>query len=178
MELCSFCSQPSEKIPCQRCKRLGKEKSKADSVFFDVDNCKYVNAQELHFASAPWLVVDLHKTADLLTVQEFNNAVKGRNVKLLMLSYVGTTTQTRLHAQEQLRSMDADRRFLCFRKDDQRLVGTKGHFMEAAGFAPGTVLLDDGMVNINAVKQKRFCGVHITSADQVYRELKERLFTQ
>lgn len=129
MPTCSFC-RISEGVPwkefslCNTCKKLSKKISKSEGIYYDVLNTKYITGDEIPgFSNAT--ILDLHGVADLLTPEELP---KGN---IIILSYVGTTTQTRITAHNDIMLFKdtIEGGYLCFRKEPTLHTGNKGHFI-------------------------------------------------
>lgn len=160
---CSFCQCRDKVNPisngwfaaCWQCRSVSK-KSKKEPLFYNILEGKYVDAPTPRAPRA--LVLDLHNVCDRFEPKEMAElaaplAAKGWHV--LVLSYVGSTTNTRLGAQDyaaemhqHLPALDA---YLCFQRGEGVLPSNKGGFIAALGAAE-TQFLDDGEDHIASGK--------------------------
>lgn len=105
----------------------------------------------------PALVLDLHNVCDLRTPQEMAELVAPLSGKyqIVLLSYVGATTTTRLEAQDYMKMMHNAAPhihcYLCFQRGDHVAMSDKGDFIAQLG-APETHFVDDGEDHIEAGK--------------------------
>jgi hypothetical protein len=89
-------------------------------------------------------------------------------IKIVILSYVGALTPTRIDAQELIPKYNANYHFLCFKKKQNASVGTKGHFMRCMG-VEHAVLLDDSDINCKSARIAGFEGVQISRDEDTAR---------
>lgn len=146
---CKFCPETktvNEKGICDQCRRLSKTCRKGTGIFYNVKTKSYVDGDSL-IESSPCIIFDLHGVADLFTVDEFSNLIKPiLNRKVYILSYVGSTTNTRLEACEWLEKLlqisPNVKPYLCFYRKNVMATGNKGGFISMLS-CPNVIFLDD-----------------------------------
>ena len=157
MESCSFChTRKGEAFKtfyrCSTCKRLSKDARKGTGLYFLVDELSYTPGRTLakYISSLPSskaLVIDLEKTLNLLSPSEFadyTTKLQERGWTIVILSYVGTTTATRVAAHQEILGYTADFRVLCFRRGDMLNPGNKGYLLGLLrNFFTELIFLDD-----------------------------------
>lgn len=154
MATCDFCPCNEKVNPvaqgrfhaCWQCRTVSN-KSKKTPIFYDILRGKYV-AEPLA-RSESVLVLDLHNVCDRFTPQELAGLVRPfleEGWQVTILSYVGSTTTTRIGAQDFALSLyklvpDIDA-YLCFRRGSLVEASNKGGFIKALG-APEVHFFDD-----------------------------------
>ena len=99
------------------------------------------------------IVFDVHNVVDRYEPEEFKKIVNtlSKDIKIVILSYVGSITGTRLYTQQYLKDnfSEFDDKFFCFKKSSYCEPGTKGFFMQRLG-AEKVILFDDSQKNIDS----------------------------
>lgn len=154
---CRFCpsrKDVNEKEICVHCRRVSKACKKGTGIYYNVKTKTYVQGDELNEPN-PCIIFDLHGVADLFTLQEFIQLVQPLQSKVYLLSYVGSTTNTRLGAcqwmEDLIKLAPHVNAFLCFARKDSPAPGNKGGFIQSLG-SPDVTFLDDGKDHIEAAK--------------------------
>jgi hypothetical protein len=150
---CTFCKTSEgepwkEFIVCNTCKKVSKKASKGEGVYFDVFNSKYITGDDIPGFSDV-TILDLHGVADLLTPEEMPEG------NIIILSYVGSTTNTRITAHDDIMSRKDTIKggYLCFKKGPTLHTGNKGHFIMKMCNNGGncTLFVDDSEENCASV---------------------------
>lgn len=141
--MCDFCpetqgvEQKKKYKACHTCRTASKKAGQGSGLFYDSINKQYVDGDALPaVVVARALVLDLHNVTDLLSVPEFIEHVgplKDKYDHVVLLSYVGTTTDTRTGAETQMREFHEGlpwiHGYLCFKRGAAVATGNKGDFI-------------------------------------------------
>lgn len=167
---CDFCpgaidvQQKLKYKACRDCRMVQKLASKNCGVYYDAKHGKYVSGDNIHEryhgqesdVQSSFLVLDLHNVVDLLTPNELADATAPLRQfnNIIILSFVGTTTETRIQAQKDMvlyRELIPDLdTYLCFKRGDAPAPGNKGHFIAMMQPASSIHFLDDHEDHIKA----------------------------
>ena len=119
---------------CRLCKQVSKKCGKGSGQYYRIaDGAKdagtYLSGDELADVGAAVgrkaLVFDFHNVVDRFTPEEFAEMIKpfADNHALFVLSYVGSTTRTRVEADADIRArmvlVPGLQGYLCFRRSDK-----------------------------------------------------------
>ena len=135
---------------CRLCKQVSKKCKKGSGQYYRIadgaaDAGTYLSGDELADAGAAVgrkaLVFDYHNVVDRFTPEEFAELTKPfvASHALFVLSYVGSTTWTRVEADADIRArmvlVPGLQGYLCFRRSKTVEPGNKGGFIRALGAA-------------------------------------------
>ena len=159
---CYFCGandnvqQKANWQVCRTCTQLSKKCSKGEGLYYHVLNRQYVAGDQPDLSVGKLLVLDLHNVTDQVPPAELDAVLAETKVdKVVVLSFVGTTTDTRVEADTQIREIVAAIKskpidgYLCFKRGDHVRPGNKGGFIAASG-ASQVYFLDDSSDHIAA----------------------------
>ena len=146
---------------CKRCKRIGKDEYFI--YYYNITTNKYITYRMtikktdkniIDFSKEDKVIVfDVHNVIDRYEPKEFKKIVNtlSKDIKIVILSYVGNITGTRLYTQQYLKNnfSEFDNKFFCFKKNSYCEPGTKGFFMQRLG-AEKIILFDDSQKNIDS----------------------------
>lgn len=151
---------------CTPCKQVSKKCKKGSGLYYQIalkqkEGGVYLSGDELAettlSSNKECIVFDYHNVTDLFTPEEFVQLVKPfiDNYKIFILSYVGSTSKTRIEADEDIRkimiSLPKLQGFLCFRRGDTSQPGNKGGFIKSLK-SKNTTFFDDSEDHISAGK--------------------------
>ena len=160
--------QKSKFAACRVCLKVQKQLKHDSGIYFDVLARAYRTGDEVR-AQFPTLncrklVLDLHGVTDLLSVPDFaqltSSALAAGVDHVVLLSYVGTTTQTRIEAQaameQYVREVTAGNQllvsaFVCFHRGGTVEPSNKGHFVQML-HAPSVLFFDDSTDHVSAAQ--------------------------
>jgi len=172
---CEFCKsgenvQEQERwTVCQNCKQVSKKCRKGSGLYYQIADPVagvgaagvYVTGDQLPDVAKSMgrraLVFDFHNVADRFRPEEFADLVAPfvGSYSLYVLSYVGSTTPTRVEADADIRAMMALvpelRGWLCFRRSEAVEPGNKGGFIRALG-ATSVCFFDDSEDHVKSGK--------------------------
>lgn len=165
---CQFChsvddvQQKPKFTACRACLTLQKRMKRDTGLFYDVMGRRYMTGADIRTEFSKdkrLLVLDLHGVTDLLSKAEFADMVtrvEAAGFRVILLSYVGTTTQTRIDAQTDMLAYMAHAAnvcaFTCFHRGDTVELSNKGHFVQMLMDPETTVhFFDDGLDHVMAV---------------------------
>lgn len=142
---------------CTPCAQVSKKCKKGAGIYYSVGDSCYLTGEELaaHYADEAerHVLLDLHGVTDLFTPEEFKEIMsvvpEGTVVKIL--SFVGSTTQTRVDAHHQILEYGVPG-YLCFARKDTAGAGSKGGFIVATGVADALVFADDSEDHVASAK--------------------------
>lgn len=164
MPACDFCAA-TERVKvgdrwtaCHACRSASKNAKKGTGLYYDAIERTYCEGKDLRVeAAGDVLVLDLHNVTDMFSPEQFRELVAPLipRYHVVLLSYVGTTTRTRIDAEAQMREFHAALPmidgYLCFRRGDTVAPGNKGHFISLVR-AGKVTFLDDGADHIASGK--------------------------
>lgn len=153
--VCTFCGSNEKVVPCKQweachaCRGVSKKCKKGSGVYYNVVSHEYQS--EVPMVSGNAAVFDLHNVVDRYEPKEFVDRIASKylvaNYTVYVLSYVGSTTNTRLEAQEYMEEIQQHCEhincYLCFHRDDKATPGSKGGFITQLN-AESVVFFDDG----------------------------------
>lgn len=163
---CEFCKSKEyvEELErwtvCRSCKQVSKKCRKGSGLYYRIADPGagegvagvYVTGDDLSdlakSVGRPALVFDLHNVVDRFTPEEFAELVAPfvKSHSLHVLSYVGSTTSTRVDADADIQARMALvpelQGWLCFRRSESVEPGNKGGFIRALG-ASSVCFFDD-----------------------------------
>ena len=122
---------------------------KNSNYYYAEDLCKKINQK----AGNNIIVFDFYKTLSLFTSKECNDLYEKlkSKFKIIILSYVGFNTQTRIKAEKELEKYKADYKILCFKRGSEEIKGNKGYFISRL-IAKNIYFFDDSDDHIESVK--------------------------
>jgi hypothetical protein len=158
---CDFCPC-DEKVndngrfkACHQCRSVSKKCKKNTGTYYNVKSCHYDHGDTIRPRTegdkdGRAVVFDLHNVADAFTIPEFVNLVSpliDQYEWVGILSFVGSTTQTRKDADGYIKLLMARcpklKGYLCFRRNETAFPGTKGGFITCLNAAE-VHFFDDG----------------------------------
>lgn len=163
---CEFCKSKEnvEELErwtaCRSCKQVSKKCRKGSGLYYQIADPTagvgaagvYVTGDQLpdvaKSVGRPALVFDFHNVTDRFTPEKFAELVAPfvKSHSLHVLSYVGSTTSTRVGADADIQARMALvpelQGWLCFRRSEAVEPGNKGGFIRALG-ASGVCFFDD-----------------------------------
>ena len=182
---CQFCGsqtdvqQKSKFAACRVCLKVQKRLKHDSGVYFDVLARAYRTGDEVRaqFATPTCrrLVLDLHGVTDLLSMPDFaqltDSALAAGVDHVVLLSYVGTTTQTRIEAQTAMEQYVREvghqplvSAFVCFHRGDTVEPSNKGHFVQML-HAPSVLFFDDSTDHVSAAQNAGADAHHVMTED-------------
>jgi len=194
--ICSFCRLEGgeiwEKVKegqptvtynrCSTCKTISKKCKKGKSMYYSIEQTVYVPGDKIDLnlnskvSSDPrLLVLDYHNVTDLFNPEELTEILKNLKIPVIILSYVGSTTITRINTHAEVLDYKLPG-WLCFQKKETADPGSKGHFLgilKEQGFRP--ILFDDSEDNIMSALAADCDARLITSRDDVKVEVGKLL---
>lgn len=187
MSKCSFClnecdgSLWKEYIRCDYCKKLQKLCKKDNGIYYHIKTQTYFYGVDINLNidinnsdDKRLLVLDFHNVCDLFKPDDLYKVLENVSIPIIILSHVGTTTQTRINAHHEILEYKYDSWF-CFKKKNNANPGTKGHFMsmlKTKGFLP--ILLDDSQDNIDSALSAD-CKAHLILDIQNVKDVIQNL---
>jgi hypothetical protein len=148
---CSFCQSRLDVLPkgqyqaCKACRQVSKRCKKETGLYYNVESKNYVHGDTLRPRNVPEgraVVFDLHNVADQFDPEDFVKLIRPLVDKyewVAVLSFVGSTTKTRLDADAQIKKMmyllPEIKGYLCFARKEAADAGTKGGFIRALNVA-------------------------------------------
>lgn len=181
--ICQFChstddvQQKTKFVACRRCLTLQKHMKRDTGLFYDVMNRRYMSGIDVQadFADCnKLLVLDLHGVTDLLSKPVFAEMaakMDARDIRIILLSYVGTTTQTRTDAQldmiEYILQLPCNvRAFTCFHRGEKVELSNKGHFVQMLLKPDATIhFFDDSLDHVSAARAAGVTAHHVQTSD-------------
>jgi hypothetical protein len=147
---------------------MSKKCKLEEGTYYSVNDGVYVSGSELNIAStgSKRVVLDLHGVTDLFTTNEFIGLMskKPDDCNVTILSYVGTTTSTRIAAHHQILELAEGtgvKGYLCFARSDEPKPGNKGGFVGAMCNVSDITFADDSEDHVEAVSKTGANAVHI-----------------
>lgn len=154
--MCDFCPSTKDIVTknnlntCHTCRSVSKKCKKASGLYYDVALGTYVEGDAIRHPDGKAMVFDLHNVADVFELTEFAELVRplfDHYVWIGLLSFVGSTTPIRTEADKDIKQRMALipglHGYLCFRRNEHALPGTKGGFIQSLD-AQHVVFFDDG----------------------------------
>ena len=162
---------------CHACRSVSKKCKKGSGLYYNVVSHEYES--EISMVSGNAVVFDLHNVVDRFEPKEFVDQIASAyllaNYTVYVLSYVGSTTGTRLGAQEfmeEIRQHCEDIScYLCFRRDEKATPGSKGGFIAQLN-AESVVFFDDGE---DHVKSATAAGAKATLINKDSKRARQQL---
>ena len=182
MPNCAFCSAETDLIwkenpRCETCRTMCNKCHTDSGIYFNVDSSCYVTGEELHDVikadGKKVVIFDFHKVLDTIDPEIYNGLYAKRtstDTIYVILSYVGSTTKTRIGAQEDMIKYKANFHFTCFRKKMTAELGTKGHLMKMLDTEDAT-LLDDNHKNCACAINAGHKAIQIMDDEQALKEV-------
>lgn len=173
--VCEFCKSGEnvEELErwtvCRSCKQVSKKCKKGSGLYYRIADPRagvgapgvYVTGDQLpdvaNSVSHDALVFDFHNVADRFTPKEFAELVAPfvGSHSLHVLSYVGSTTSTRVEADADIQARMALvpelQGWLCFYRSEAAKAGNKGGFIRALG-ATSVCFFDDSKDHVQSGK--------------------------
>lgn len=186
---CEFCKsrvsvQELERwTVCQNCKQVSKKCKKGSGVYYRIADPRtgvgaagvYVTGDQLpdvaKSVGRDAIVFDFHNVADRFAPDEFAKLVAPfvKTHTLHVLSYVGSTTPTRVEADADIQARMALvpelHGWLCFRRSEVVEAGNKGGFIRALG-ASSVCFFDDSEDHVASGKAAGADSVLVSSKDR------------
>ena len=176
---------------CTKCAQVSKKCRKGDGIYYSIDDACYLTGTELaaHFADktkpavdasgteveakapARQVLLDCHGVLDLFEPDEFKEILSSlpAGTKVAVLSFVGSTTGTRVSAHQQILKYGVPG-YLCFARSDTPSPGSKGGFVQSTGVKLS--FADDSTDHVASVKATGSVALHVSSGMALHQRKK------
>lgn len=188
MSVCSFCSS-TDRVhvkenynACYSCRSVSKKCKKNTGLYFDIKTNTYIEGSELGGVGGRAVIFDLHNVADSMTPNQFCKLVTPltETFFVCILSYVGSTTETRKDAtryiNELMMLVPKLKGYLCFRRDDRASPGSKGGFISCLSSSE-VHFFDDSYDHVQSARAAKAKVVQIEVNQRRAQEQLEKIVT-